>query len=364
MTKVAATIFVSFVAAAVPFAVEATTYDNVYVFGDSLSDRGNLAETGFLQTLAGQSIANYPNPPSNHDSFTNGPVAVSLLANSYGLAADPSLWVTGFKDVHGLFGGLSYVPGTNYAVAGATSQLQEVGGTGSTPPSGINLPSQIAAYNAATGNLADPNALYTVFIGGNDVRNAALNGNGTTQIPAGVQAEVAAVQTLVTEGARNLLVVNVPNVGIIPEFAQDNPAEAAAATNYSMLYDTDLATSLNSLNNPAGTRVTQFDLYSYNAQIVANAAQLGFTNTTDRCYTATPLFTGTTSQCGPGAVNIDQFFYWDSIHPTGRVQALDALGFEAALAGEANPSPVPEPASLAALLTGVLALGAMVRHRR
>lgn len=60
--------------------VLAAPYTAIYVFGDSLSDRGNPAETGFVQSSAGRPIANYPNPPSNHDSFINGPVAVQVLA--------------------------------------------------------------------------------------------------------------------------------------------------------------------------------------------------------------------------------------------------------------------------------------------
>jgi phospholipase/lecithinase/hemolysin len=44
---------------------QAASISNVSVFGDSLSDTGTLAE--FLQH-------NAPDPPSFHDSFTNGPV--------------------------------------------------------------------------------------------------------------------------------------------------------------------------------------------------------------------------------------------------------------------------------------------------
>ena len=122
----------------------AASYSNIFVFGDSLSDRGNLAETGFLQTSAGLPVINYPNPPSNHDSFTNGPVAVQVLAQSYGLTADPSVFVTGFADVNGLFGDLSYVPGTNYAVAGATSAAAPAPAAGGVPRA--NLPQQVGAY--------------------------------------------------------------------------------------------------------------------------------------------------------------------------------------------------------------------------
>ena len=51
------------------------------MFGDSLSDNGNLAE--LLRT------GNFPDPPSFDDSFTNGPVAVASLAQHLGLSLTP-----------------------------------------------------------------------------------------------------------------------------------------------------------------------------------------------------------------------------------------------------------------------------------
>jgi phospholipase/lecithinase/hemolysin len=306
-------------------AAQAADFSAEYVFGDSLSDNGNLA------SVFG---TNFPNPPSFNNSFTNGPVAVQLLAESLGLSANAALWLT------------SPTPqGTNYAVGGATAAAGvDFPGTNIN----INLPSQVDAYSAFESGRADPNALYVLMIGGNDVRNAAL-GAGAGAVTAGVQAELAAISTLSGEGAEHFLVVNVPNVGLIPEFTEadpPNPTQVADATMFSQLYDKELGDGLAGLDLGAGGTLTDFDLYDYNAGLLAKAGELGFTNTTDPCYSNTPVSAASNTGCS--TANIDSFIYWDDIHPTARVHALWAEGFEAA---------VPEPSTWAMLLVGFVGLG-------
>ena len=48
------------------------------------------------------------------------------------------------------------------------------------------------------------------------------------------------------------------------------------------MYDKGLSDGLAGLDLGAGATLTDFDLYAFNANILANAAALGFTNTTDR----------------------------------------------------------------------------------
>jgi phospholipase/lecithinase/hemolysin len=330
-------------------AANAAGYSAEYVFGDSLSDNGNLAELLSVANAikTGVFLGNFPNPPSFHDAQTNGPVAVQILAQSLGLNANPSLWLTGFKDPAGLFDP-STVPGTNYAVAGATSALGAAG------PGivNINLPTQIAAYSGLVSDHADPNALYVVMIGGNDVRDAAL-GVGATAVTDGVAAEKAAISKLSGEGAEHFLVVNVPNVGLIPEFAEEDASQASDATMFSQMYDSDLATALAGLDLGIGSTLTDFDLYAVNASLLADAGALGFTNTTDPCYSNAPI--SAASDTGCSTANINSFVYWNDIHPTGAVQALWGEGFRTA---------VPEPSTWALLFIGFVALGYAGYRRR
>ena len=326
-------------------AANAGAYDNMYVFGDSLSDRGNLA------SIAGQ----FPNPPSYQDSFTNGPVSAERLALALGVTADASLWLTG----------PAMPAGTNYAVAGATAAATADGGL----LPFINLPQQVATFSAYSGGAADPNALYYIDIGGNDVRDAVISFGDNTNaggaaITAGVNAEMAAIETLVGEGARDFLIVNVPNVGDIPEFGPSTSTDAINATTYSQNYNFQLAADLAVFEAgglPARTNLDTFDLYSYSANILANAASYGITNTTDACYTNTPYSAETSAACGPGAENIGSFAYWDDVHPTWKVQALWAQGMGDVLGVTV---PVPEPATWTMLLSGMAALGFVGRARR
>jgi phospholipase/lecithinase/hemolysin len=310
----------------------ASLYTAEYVFGDSLSDNGNLAAG--LHT-------SFPDPPSFNNSFTNGPVAVARLAQALGLPLNPSLWTTG-----------ALAPaGTNYAVGGA--QAADSG-------DGIDLTEQVGAFSFYSHGAADPAALYVIMIGGNDVRNAALpGGGGLPAVQDGVNTEIKEITALSTEGAKNFLVVNVPNVGLIPEFTQDPtlpPGTDANATTYSRDYDSLLSSGLATLDPtlPTGTSLTEFDLYAFNTQLLAEAPNLGFTNTRDPCFTQTPFSAVTTTDCGVNGANIGSFVYWDQIHPTARVHAYWAQAFGEALGVTVV---VPELSTWAAMLIGFLGLG-------
>lgn len=81
-----------------PLPAFAAPFNAMVVFGDSLSDNGNLA------VLLGYEFLN--NPPYQHGS-TNGLNSVEQLAKQLGLPLTPSLYLTGT------------IAGNNFAVVGA-----------------------------------------------------------------------------------------------------------------------------------------------------------------------------------------------------------------------------------------------------
>jgi phospholipase/lecithinase/hemolysin len=309
-------------------------FSSIFVFGDSLSDTGNLAE------FQG---ANFPNPPFFNDSVTNGPPAVALLAQHFGLAERPSLFANGFQDTHNLFGpGFQF--GTNYAFAGARAFN----------PGQADLTDQVNAFLARPGGggVAPSDALYVVWIGGNDIRTAGHSNNLTTAnslVTSAVNAIAADVQKLIDKGAHTILVPNAGDVGAIPEFAQESPAsQAQLATQSAILFNTLLQQALANLLvlNPT-VSFDQFDFFDFSKSVAANASSLGITDTTDPCLKAN--FSPNANCIDPVThqIEFDKFLFWDHIHPTAEVQAAWAEGLIDA---------VPGPPTLALVVLGMAAL--------
>lgn len=279
----------------IPAAMAGQPYDRIYVFGDSLSDTGNLASV----------VGDFPDPPYHENRVTNGRVAVEIMAGRLELPLLTSLHLIGPAS------------GTNYAVAAASAARSEP----------IDLNAQVALFLANHGGVAPANALYVMFIGGNDVRAA----RGIVDWSAAVQkVEEAAktvstqIQVLATSGAKHWLVVNAPDIGSIPETRliaeatgmTELPARTTALT---LLYNDALKRKVHLLEEENGIEVEGFDLFKLFNRIVEKGDQLGFSNTTDAC------FSSELGQFNPGCnfgFNFGQYIYFDEIHPTARVHAM------------------------------------------
>lgn len=302
----------------------ATTYSAIYSFGDSLSDAGNA----FILTGGTEPAAPYVN-----GHFTNGQVWVQDLANSLGLPP-PTASLSG---------------GTDFAVGDAQS--------GTTPvhaATAIDLPAQLAAFHTVNPT-ANPTGLYTIWIGANDLAAIAA----TNPTPAAAAADAAAVvgnidsaiNTLAGEGAKNFLIVTVPDLGKTPEAIAGGPLDVAAASQLSAFFDTTLVNglaaaglpSLNGLAAADGLDLSVADTYSLLDGIVADPSAFGLTNVTQSCLSGGNGYFGGETVCA----DPNQYLFWDQLHPTAAAQALVA---DAALAA------IPEPGTLTMLLgTGIVA---------
>jgi len=271
------------------------SFSRIYVFGDSLSDTGNIASL----------LGPLPNPPFFNNRISNGAVSVEVLAAGVGLIVDASLHLTG------------PALGTNYAVAGARA-----GGSVA-----IDLPTQVNLFLANHGGVAPADALYIVFIGGNDVRDARDATDPVVAaglIDAAVAAEVSQVNALIVSGAENVLVVNVPDIGSIPEsglleLLTGDDTVSGRATGLTKRYNKSLKRQLKALKKITKADIDIFNLFEEFADIIEDGPENGFTNTSDACFSSVSL--SFNAGCGFGA-NFPQYIFFDEIHPTARVHAM------------------------------------------
>ena len=172
---------------------------------------------------------------------------------------------------------------------------------------------QIAAFLATLGPAdADPAALYVVWAGANDFF-LLLGGVGSPEelIAGGVANTVQAIQLLRQAGARHILVLNVPDLGLTPLGLASGMSDVITAM--VMVYNQTLAAALQALA-AAGTPTIHVDAFSVLQSMVNHAADHGFTNVTEPA-----LLVG---------ADPAQFLFWDFVHPTTRgheILAREAL---------------------------------------
>lgn len=265
-------------------AAQATDFTKVVAFGDSLSDAGNIAkELGSPVPLR----------------FTTNPstTAIENIASAYGYNLTASL-----------------SGGTDYAYGGA-----KVATDVALPPAPSVL-NQVGGYLSANGGHADPHALYSVWIGANDLLGAAAAPSQAAALQTAAVAatqEVGAIKALQTAGAKTIIVFNIPDIGKTPAAMSQGAAASAGASTLALAYNGVLTGGLAQL----GKGIVPIDTYSLLNEIIAQPGKYGFTNvTTPACTTASSI------QCTPGTLVSptagQNYLFADGIHPTGAAHAL------------------------------------------
>jgi phospholipase/lecithinase/hemolysin len=204
---------------------------------------------------------------------------------------------------------------TNYAVGGARARSTSTG---------VDLDLQVQDYLDDFGG-ARPGATHVIFIGGNDIRDSLEAGGDPTIIGSAVAAVANSIQKLYVAGARRFVVVNGPDVGLVPAVRlTGNPIIIGGATALSAAYNAGLAFAIAQLSALPGISITTVNLFGALEDMVNNPDKYGLTNVTDMCIT--PGVRGD-AQCN----NPNGYLFWDGIHPTKAGHAILAALIGAAL---------------------------------
>jgi phospholipase/lecithinase/hemolysin len=282
-------------------------FSAVYAFGDSLSDAGNV------------SIATLGTVPTGDiysgGRFSNGNVWVQDLAQNLGLPpVKPSL-----------------AGGTDFAIGGA-----ETGGTNVHAANPTDLPSQLGQFVASVPN-PSPTALYTVWAGSNDVLDIANSTETPAQQQASVQQavtnETSVISGLIAHGAKDLVVMDVPDLGKTP-YETARPTSDAASTSLAQSYNADLGTALQAIMASGAASIDYVNTFGLLDAAIASPATFGLTNVTQ------PVWTGNLTDSHSGVLNAtgaaqNGFLFFDSLHPTATGHALLADGVTQSLTGTA-----------------------------
>ncbi|MBB3169907.1 autotransporter domain-containing protein [Simiduia aestuariiviva] len=301
-------------------------FDELVVFGDSLSDSGQFPDAGgpinttYLVPGSGLRFTNRVNGAGSETDL----VGVQRLSQQLGLgylaASTPYLPspVTGFP------------AGTNYAVGGYTSAQIKASITdanGSTVFNPAAGPAKVRDGYLAEYGSASARTLYYVNGGGNDVLGLTnpFDPDNATNIVTAANTLVAGINALDSAGAQYIMVSNLPDVGTTP--AGIGSGAQPLWSPMSALYNDTLYAGLNA----SSANVIPVDARGLMAEILANPAEFGFmsdvTMLTATCYDGSggsclenPVYG--MSQAGNG--DPTQLIFNDGVHPTAAAQQIIA----------------------------------------
>lgn len=297
----------------------AQEFSDVFFFGDSLTDTGIFC-TGLVFSEQGYASGR----------CSNGDLWADVLAEALGVNLD---------------------------------SLEENFAKGSDTTSDLDDQIDVFELSIFFGD-ADPDALYVIWLGSNDVLNMP---SSPTAMEDAVARVIDGIDELAGMGAEHFLVLNLPDVGRawghfnfeFPEVEGEifTPLERDAVTSLSSEFNVLLDQALATLT---GVTIQRLDVHAIVEEVFANPAAFGFSaatidTTTDDTAFAIPCLEDAACENDPQGAIADQFILFDALHPTTAAHAL--IGARAVQL-------VPEPGSIAAQALGLLVAAALAFRSR
>ncbi len=283
-------------------------FQKIFFFGDSISDSGNVhALTGLTSIPPFEVIPSAPyESKGGQFTFTSGKTwtqefAHKMHAKKSGEAALQSPGKNG-----------------NYAFGGARARPDDPFNP-SLVPSGTE---QIDLYLADHIEV-DEKALYVIQFGGNDVRDALglllfdpeLFPMAESIIESAVLATLGMIDSLYQMGARNFLVVNVPDIGLSPAIKMFGDTAIATASFLVASYNFGLDSGLQGLKLLPDISIKNLDLHLILTAVIDSPEDFKITNTEETCLI---FFVEKDAECH----KTKKFLFWDGIHPTATIHKL------------------------------------------
>ena len=269
------------------------TFEDVFIFGDSLSDGGNIyALTGETSKAPYLPVPTRPYAIGGHH-FSNGKTWAERFAQNLNDTNGGKPSITG--------------PGKNgnYAFGGARARS---GSSSSSPDSAAQVAMYLGDYRGAS-----PDALYVIQFGGNDLRDALVAGAADPAavgpiIQAAITELTGSIQTLYFAGARIFLVANSPNLAHAPAVKFSGASGIAGIL--TGLYNGGLEGGLQQLELLLpGIVIYRLDMAGFTDAVVENPGDFGLTDVNFPCLS---FLTASDAKCD----NPEEHLFWDGLHPT------------------------------------------------
>ena len=272
----------------------------IVVFGDSLSDTGNLYEYMKHQLPS--------SPPYFEGRFSNGPVWIeNVVKHYYPNRLSQSL--------------------LNYAFGGSGVSVDDDDDVLFT------LQREVDSYLLSHHDMAEPDSLFVIWIGANNYIGMPDDPeHAVIEVNKGIRSELG---RLVAHGAKHMMVLTIPDLGKMPAAAEFDMVDLW--TNLSKKHNMILRETFWEMRDQyPGVEWIFYDVNEMFTKALDVSDEYGFTNVKDTCYEL--LMSGTKNEQSISMLSIasspkvlkspgdacEGYLFFDPIHPTARAHRIIA----------------------------------------